>query len=130
MAPGVFGCRSLEILLDHHAIPHVLMRHDQRTGFAVVLVSTRMVRVPVGVDDELHLLVRHGGDGGVDLLRQGRELIVHDERAVLSHGQPDVATCANEHVHSLRHADGPNLDVLYLSRQGTGGQPCEGQEHC
>ncbi len=79
------------VLLRQHARAAVLLRHDGGPQAAEVLVSVRVVVVPVGVDDVFHRVVGQLCDGGHDPVRQRGELVVDDQGPVVPDGHSDIA---------------------------------------
>src|SRR5690606_27052150 len=99
--------------LPGEATPDVRMREDLRLP-AEERVPSRMVSVPVGVQDELDLPLVDVLHGRADLLREGRELVVDEEDAVRADGDADVPAGSLEHVDvscDVRRAD---LDVVEI----------------
>src|SRR5262245_34871784 len=92
---------------------------DDRSLPSELCVPTRVIPVPVSVQDELQGLVRNALQSRLDLRRKGRELIVHDEETVLSGRDADVPSRPFEHEDSSGHLRGLDLHLveILLSRR-------------
>ena len=108
----------LEELIGIHAFAHVLVGYDHRAGLAEVLVAARMIAVPVGVQHEAHRAVADGGYRRQDLLGKAGELVVYDERPVLTHRQANVSSRPHQHVHAVGNRDGTNLHAGEIPLRG------------
>lgn len=102
------------------ALPCIVVRDDDRASAGKRLVAARMIAVPVGVENEFDRLVGDLRDRSHDLLRQGGELIVDDERAVGTDGKADIPAGPFKHVDARRHRDRLDLDGAEVSL-GEGG---------
>jgi hypothetical protein len=119
-------------LLDGHALPHILVGHEQRAGFTHILVAARVVAVPVCVEHKLHRLLTHGRDRGENLLGQRRELVIHEKRSVVSDAEADVASRAGQHVHAraqMLRTHGNGVEVLREERAGDQGEEQSATDH-
>jgi hypothetical protein len=101
---------ELDELPSRHAPADVVVGDEQRAGLAHVLVAAGVIEVPVGIEDEPHRPVGQRGDGGEDLGRQGRELVVDDEDRVGTDGESDVAAGAVQDVDALSESLRSDLD--------------------
>ena len=106
---GSLRVQRLDELVGRHPLADVFVREDQRAGLAHVLVAAGVIEVPVRVEHEPHGLRRDRLDGGEDLRRQRRELVVDDERRVIADDEPNVPARADEHVYRAgdRRGRGP-----------------------
>jgi hypothetical protein len=123
---GRIDLRAADRLPCREALPHVVVGDDVRLA-AEDLVATGVVAVPVGVENEFELASAEPFQGRLDLVRERRELVVHDQDAVLAHRHPDVAARSLKHVDVAGHGDRLDLHlrkvpVLRLGRQGGQGQ--------
>ena len=88
------------------------MGYDDRTHFSHVFVPTRVIPVPVRVDEELHVTFRQRLDGSEDFFGQRRELIVDQERTVVSYGKPQIPPGSNKHIHVTRNVYRLDLNLV------------------
>ena len=58
------------------------MRHNESARFAEILVSARMIEMPVGVDEEFDWTRAQCGDCRLNLGGQRRKLIINDHRSI------------------------------------------------
>ena len=87
------------------------MRHNDRAGFAEVLVAVGVIVVPLGVDDELNRLIGEGGDSGDDLVGELGKLVIHDKRAVLTGTDGNIPAAALQHIDARGHARRRDLNL-------------------
>lgn len=124
--------RRLFVELDRSAVsarpppfetlPHVVLGNHRRSGVGEGLVAPRMISVIVRIDHESHRLV---GDfqllqRRLDLVRQGRELIVDEHHSIFPHRRGDVPARSLQHVDvagDLRRLDLDLRKVVLLSVQ-------------
>jgi hypothetical protein len=85
-----------EELLHRHAHAHVVVSHDEGSRLPQVLVAAGVVAVPVGVEHEADRPVGERGGSGPDLVRQGRVLVVDEERPVRTESQRQVPAPAGD----------------------------------
>src|SRR5512140_2026337 len=112
---------------DAHPPADVLRGDQDGAGLRHVLVSTDMVVMIVRVDHEPYRLVRNLPDRGGDPVRQGRVLVIDEERAVLSDADRHVPAGPGEHEASGPGLPGLDLDLAEVTLgMGRNGQEKEG----
>jgi hypothetical protein len=65
------------------------VRNDHGAGFAEVFVAPGVIEMPVCVEDEANGLVADSGNRGENLGGEWRELVVDEERGVISDRKAD-----------------------------------------
>ena len=80
-----------------------VMAVDHRANLAEVLVSARVVRMHVSVDQKTDGLVGERSDCCDDLLRQGSVLIVDEKHPVIADEDTDISARALEVIHAAGH---------------------------
>ena len=76
--PGrVLGVEHLQYLRRAQSLPHVIVGNDDRPRLTQILVSTRVIPVPVSVDHEANRLVAKLPNRGEYLFCQRRVLVVY-----------------------------------------------------
>src|SRR4029079_1240577 len=80
--------------------PHadVVVRYDRDATLLEVLVSASVVAMIVRVDHVLDGQRRDRLDGGLDLVRQRRELAIDHEDALVTDGDGDISALPRQHV--------------------------------
>src|SRR3546814_20479907 len=109
------------MLLGRQALSDIVLRENERSGLAEVLVPAGVITVPVGVEPEADLPACNLLDFDHNLGTERRELVVDEEGAVLDDDESDVAACAVDHEDAsrrLRHLelDGDRVGVLSSAR--------------
>jgi len=66
-----------------HALANVLLGDDGRVG-AELCVATDVIAVPVRIENETHRLVADALECSLDLRRQRRKFVVHNDDAVVA----------------------------------------------
>jgi hypothetical protein len=102
------------IFLIRQALADVAMGDDR--GLAAEMgVSSGVIPVPMGVQNELQVSLIQVVQGGLDLFGQGRELIVDDQQTVRTDGDPDVAAGPFEHMDLAAHMGGFDFDIIEVT---------------
>src|SRR5712672_4619731 len=77
-------------------LPHIVLRNYRRSRTAERRISTRMIAVIMRIDHKAYRLVRdpQAFQRRLNLLRQRRELVVHNHDAIISNRCRDVSARA------------------------------------
>ena len=94
------------------------MGNDHRAPGAEVLVTAGVVRMPVGIQHELHRLIGDLSDHLPNRVRQGSVLVVHQENAVFANGEAHIAADAAQEEYAGRNLVRSDRDFLFASLRG------------
>jgi hypothetical protein len=107
------------------ALADVVLGNDGRL-LLEELVSTGVVLVVVGIDDEADGLVGDALECGLNLVGERGILVVNHDDAIVTYRSPDVAACALQHVYVAGDFNDLDLDFAEIVILGY----CQRAEEC
>ena len=90
---------------------YIVLRDDYGTGICEIRIAARVITVPVRIDDIVDITAADFANGRLDFVAERCELIVDDERTVVTDRKSDVAALTDEHVYALDNRNGFDLDI-------------------
>ncbi len=91
------------------------MGENDRALIAKILVSARVIVMPVRVDEIFDRSRAESSNGSLDLGRQRRELVIYDDRRILAIADSDVTALAKKDGNTRRDDFSLDLDCIEIA---------------